>query len=148
MPIAAAPAARVATALDGLPAPPCAQLLGWHVLDARPADGWIRIGFEGRPEFLNPAGFIQGGFLTAMLDDSMGPAVFAMTQGALYTATIDLNVSFLSPAKPGPLFGEGQVLQLGKTVGFVEGRLSDAAGTLLARATATVRLVPAAKALS
>ena len=45
-----------ATALDRLPRPPCAELLGWQVLDARPADGWIRIGFEGRPEFRNPAG--------------------------------------------------------------------------------------------
>jgi uncharacterized protein (TIGR00369 family) len=147
MSVAPVPKAHVPTALDGLPTPPCAKLLGWHVVDARPDDGWIRIGFEGRPEFLNPAGFIQGGFLTAMLDDSMGPAVFVMSQGALYTATIDLNVSFLAPARPGPIFGEGQVVQLGKTIGFVEGRLTDAAGVLLARAASTVRLVPVAKAL-
>ena len=50
----------VSTALDGLPRPPCAELLGWEVVDARPADGWIRIRFEGRPEFVNPAGYIQG----------------------------------------------------------------------------------------
>lgn len=135
------------TALDDLPMPPCARLLGWHVVDARPADGWIRMGFEGRPEFLNPAGYIQGGLLAAMLDDTMGPAVFAHTNGALYTATIDVNVSFLAPAKPGPLFGEGQVIQLGKTVGFVEAKLMDAEGAILARATSTVRLVPTAKAL-
>jgi uncharacterized protein (TIGR00369 family) len=137
----------VATALDRLPRPPCAELLGWHVVDARPADGWIRIGFEGREAFLNPAGFIQGGILAAMLDDSMGPAVFAMTDGALYTATIDMTVSFLAPARPGPLFGEGQVVQLGKTVGFVEARLTDVRGALLARATASVRLVASEKAL-
>ena len=137
----------VATALDRLPMPPCARLLGWHVIDARPADGWIRMGFEGRPEFLNPAGFIQGGFLAAMLDDTMGPAVFAHTEGALYTATIDMNVAFLKPARVGPLFGEGQVVQLGKTIGFVEARLMDASGDVLARATASVRLVPAEKAL-
>jgi len=137
----------VATALDRLPMPPCARLLGWHVIDARPADGWIRMGFEGRPEFLNPAGFIQGGFLAAMLDDTMGPAVFAHTEGALYTATIDMNVAFLKPARVGPLFDEGQVVQLGKTIGFVEARLMDASGDVLARATASVRLVPAEKAL-
>ena len=28
-------ALHVATALDGLPRPPCAELLGWRVLDAR-----------------------------------------------------------------------------------------------------------------
>lgn len=137
----------VTTVLDALPKPPCAELLGWRVLDARPEDGWIRIGFAGRPEFRNPAGVIQGGFLAAMLDDTMGPAVFTMTEGALYTATIDMNVSFLAPAKVGPLFGEGQVIQLGKSVAFIEAKLTDEAGALLARATSSARLIPAAKAL-
>ncbi|MFN3513731.1 MAG: PaaI family thioesterase [Phenylobacterium sp.] len=137
----------IATALDRLPAPPCAQLLGWKVLDARPDEGWIRIGFEGRPEFRNPAGFVQGGFLAAMLDDTMGPAVFAATDGALYTASIDMNVSFLKPAKVGPLTGEGQVIQLGKTVAFIEAKLMDADAALVARATSSARLVAAEKAL-
>ena len=137
----------IATALDALPRPPCAELLGWSVDDARPADGWIRIRFEGRPQFVNPAGVIQGGFLSAMLDDTMGPAVFAMTEGALYTATIDMNVSFLAPAKVGPLFGEGQVIQLGKSIAFIEAKLMDEAGTVVARATSSARLVAATKAL-
>ena len=75
----------IATALDHLTAPPSSKLLGWHLLDARPRDGWVRIGFDGKPEFCNPAGFVQGGFLSAMLDDTMGPAVFVMTEGKLYT---------------------------------------------------------------
>ena len=138
----------VSTALDGLPRPPCAELLGWHVLDASPRDGWIRIGFEGRPEFLNPAGFIQGGFLAAMLDDTMGPAMFIYSEGRLFTPTIELHVSFLSPARAGPLYGEGQVVQAGKSIAFLEGKLTDLTGTLLARATASARLVPAETALS
>ena len=90
------------TVFDRMTMPPCATLLGWHLLDARPDEGWIRIGFEGRREFCNPAGFVQGGLLSAMLDDTMGPAVFAMTDGKLYTSTISLTVNFLSPAKAGP----------------------------------------------
>ncbi len=138
---------RVATVLDDLPTPPCAQLLGWRVMDARPEEGWIRVTFEARREFTNPAGFIQGGILTAMLDDTMGPAVFVHTNGALYTATIDMNVSFLAPAKVGPIVGEGRVIKLGKSVGFVEAYLCDADGEILAHATSTVRLVPTEKAL-
>ena|SRR5690349_3976382 len=137
----------VATALDRLPAPPCAVLLGWHVIDAEPEQGWIRIGFEGKPEFRNPAGFIQGGILAAMLDDTMGPAVFTMTQGKMYTATIDMNVSFLAPAHVGKIYGEANVIQLGKTIAFVEARLTDEAGTLLAKATSSARLVASKKAL-
>ena len=138
----------VSTALDGLPRPPCAELLGWEIVDARPADGWIRIRFEARPEFLNPAGYIQGGFLAAMLDDTMGPAMFVYSEGRLFTPTIEMHVSFLSPARPGPLYGEGQVVQAGKSIAFLKGKLSDLSGTVLARATATARLVPSAKALS
>ena len=138
----------VSTALDEIPAPPSSRLLGWHLLDARPKDGWIRIGFDGKPDFCNPAGFVQGGILSAMLDDTMGPAVFAMTGGERYTATITMTVNYLSPARPGPITGEAQVTQLGKTVSFVEGRLTAADGTLLATATTSARLVATVKAIA
>jgi hypothetical protein len=62
----------VKTALDNFSRPPCAELLGWRLLDARPQEGWIKLAFEGKPEFCNPAGFIQGGILAAMLDDTRG----------------------------------------------------------------------------
>ena len=137
----------IATALDRIATPPAATLLGWHLLDARPGEGWIRIGFEGKREFCNPAGFVQGGILAAMLDDTMGPAVFAHTNGATYVATIDMTVSFLAPARVGPIYGEGQVVQLGKTVGFVEARLMDEDGVWLAKASSSVRLIPSDRAL-
>jgi uncharacterized protein (TIGR00369 family) len=137
----------LATALDRLEAPPSSKLLGWHLLDARPEQGWIRIGFDGKREFCNPAGFIQGGILGAMLDDTMGPAVFVMTDGRLYTATITMTVNFLAPAKLGRIVGEANVTQLGKTVAFVEGRLTADDGTLLATATSSARLVETAKAI-
>ena len=138
----------IATALDTLVPPPSSKLLGWRLLDARPKDGWVRIGFVGREEFCNPAGTVQGGILTAMLDDTMGPAVFAMTEGRLYTATISLTVNFLAPAKPGPITGEATVTQLGRTVAFVEGNLKDAGGVPLATATTSARLVEAAKIIA
>jgi len=137
----------LATALDTIPVPPSSKLLGWHLLDARPGEGWIRIGFDGKEEFCNPAGFVQGGILSAMLDDTMGPAVFTMTEGKLYTATISMTVNFLAPAKPGPITGEATVTQLGKTVAFVEGRLMAADGTVLATASTSARLVETAKAI-
>jgi uncharacterized protein (TIGR00369 family) len=124
----------IATALDRLAAPPSSQLLGWRLLDARPGEGWVRIGFVGKPEFTNPAAFVQGGILSAMLDDTMGPAVFVMTEGRFYTATINLNVNFLTPAKPGPIVGEVRVTQLGKTIAFIEGKLTTEDGSLLATA--------------
>ena len=137
----------ISTALDRLAAPPSSKLLGWHLLDARPTEGWVRIGFDGKAEFCNPAGFVQGGILSAMLDDTMGPAVFVMTQGEFYAVTITMSVNFLAPAKPGLIVGEADVTQLGKTIAFVEGWLVAEDGTFLATATASARLVETAKAI-
>ena len=140
--------ADTATALDDFPAPPCARLLGWQMLAAKPKEGWIKVGFDARWEFTNPAGYIQGGFLAAMLDDTMGPAVFTMTDGRLYAPTIEMTVSYLNPARPGRLVGEGRVVQLGASIAFLEASLTDATGKLIARATASARLVEADRALS
>jgi len=135
----------ISTVPDDIPVPPSAKLLGWRLLDARPKDGWLRIGFDGKQAFCNPAGFIQGGILSAMLDDSMGPAVFVMSEGRLYTSTVNLNVSFLAPARPGPLVVEARVAQLGKSVAFMHAKLMDEAGTALALGSASARLIDAAK---
>ena len=135
----------VKTALDDFTMPPCARLLGWRLLEARPEEGWIKLGFEGKPEFCNPAGFIQGGLLSAMLDDTMGPAVLVMSEGRLYTTTISMTVNFLAPAKPGLIIAEAKVTQLGKTIAFVAGKLTAEDGTLLATASATERLLEAAR---
>ena len=136
------------TVLDDIPAPPSAKLLGWRLLDARPWDGWLKVGFDGRPEFCNPAGFIQGGILSAMLDDSMGPAVFVTSDGRFYATTISLTVNFIAPARPGPLIVEAQVIQIGKSIAFMEGKLIANDGTGLATASTTARLIEAAKALA
>jgi uncharacterized protein (TIGR00369 family) len=131
-----------ATVFDRFPRPPCADLFGWKLLESDVTNGTARIAFEGRPEFLNPAGFVQGGILSAMLDDTMGPAVLLATEGRFYTVTIGMSVSFLAPARPGPLIGEGRIVQLGKTIAFLEAALCDRDGTMVARATSQARLIP------
>jgi|SRR5581483_8639135 len=137
----------IKTALDQIAPPASAKLLGWHLLDARPEEGWLKVGFDGKAEFCNPAGFIQGGILTAMLDDTMGPAVLIMTEGKSYTTTISLTVNFMASAKPGPITAEARVTQLGKTIAFMEGKLTAEDGKLLASATTVARLLEAARAL-
>jgi uncharacterized protein (TIGR00369 family) len=135
------------TVLDRIPTPPSSLLLGWRLIDHDAARGWIRVGFAGRRDFLNPAGFVQGGFQAAMLDDTMGPAVWLKSNGTLYTASIEMSLRFLAPARPGPLFGEASVLRLGSTIAFLEASLLDGGGALLTRASATARLLAVERAL-
>lgn len=137
----------MASVFDRFPAPPSAAALGWRLIEADEDAGTIRIGFEGKREFCNPAGLIQGGFLTAMLDETMGPAVLVASRGELFTASIDIHVRFLAPARPGPITGEGRIVQLGRTIAFLEAELEQD-GKTVAKATSTARLVPVEKALA
>lgn len=137
-----------ATVIDRFPKPECAKLLGLDILEANPSEGRVKIAFDGRPEFCNAAGSIQGGFLTAMLDDCMGPAVLIGSDAQLFPTTISLQVNFLAPAKPGRLIGEARVVRMGKRIGFVEASLSDEAGQMVATGSASVRVVDLPAAIS
>lgn len=131
----------IPTVLDAYPTPPCAVLLGLDILAADKAAGYVKIRFDGREAFCNASGHLQGGFLAAMLDDTIGPAVLIATDATRLPVTIALNVTFLAPAKPGPILGQASVRKLGETIGYVEASLEDEHGAEIARATSSVRLV-------
>lgn len=124
-----------------LPAPPAAETLGWELISEDPAAGTVEIAFHPGEAFLNPRGTIQGGFVAAMLDDTMGPALVSKNDGACVPATIDMNVTFVRAVKPGRVIGKGRVVSQGKTIAFLEAELFDTDGNLLARATSSARIV-------
>ena len=136
-----------ASIFDELPMPPAAKTLGWTLRAIDPDAGTIEVGFTAGEAFTNPTGAVQGGFVAAMLDDTMGPAVFAMGKGEIFAPTLDLNVSFLRPARPGTFLGKGRVVSFGKTIAFLEGELYDSEGVLVARSTATARVLRASTLL-
>ncbi|MEX2158822.1 MAG: PaaI family thioesterase [Dehalococcoidia bacterium] len=119
-------------------APAAAELLGWEALSLEP--GYVRVRFTARETFCNGMGNIQGGFLAAMLDDTMGPALFTLLDNGQFAPTLELKVSFVRPASPGALVGEGRVVHKGKSIAFLEGTLSTEGGDLVATATATTRI--------
>lgn len=122
-------------------APEAAKTLGWTLVEASPDEGRLRVAFDGKPEFTNPAGLVQGGFLAAMLDDVMGPAVLVKSKGKTYATTIDLHTHYLRPVRPGRIEVEAIVTQLGRQIAYAEGKLFDARGRLCARATCSSMIV-------
>jgi uncharacterized protein (TIGR00369 family) len=121
--------------------PPVANLLGWQLEEIDPDAGTITVRFQAREEFTNPLGNVQGGILAAMLDDTMGPALVATLPPGKFTPTLEMKVSYFAPAKVGPLWGRGRVVKVGSTNAFVEADLVDSSDTLIARASATVRII-------
>ncbi len=123
------------------PAPPAAETLGWELVAEYPEEGRIEIAFHPNGTMLNPRGTVQGGFVSAMLDDTMGPALVASTQGREMPISLDINVSFVSPVYPGRVLGKGRVVSRTKKTAFLEAELFDMDDKLLARATSTARIV-------
>ena len=123
--------------------PPTSALLGMTVLAVDQAAGTVRLRFEPKPEFANPMGNVQGGFVVAMLDDAAALAAIVRSGTRIGIPTLELKTSFFAPAQLGvPLFAEGRCVKLGKRIAFMEADLTDAAGTLLARLTTTALPVP------
>jgi uncharacterized protein (TIGR00369 family) len=120
---------------------PAGDLLGMEILAVDRAAGRARVAFDAGRRLCNPLGSIQGGFLAAMLDEAMAVAAIAAADFRIAVPTLDLRASYLSAARPGRLLGEGWVLRMGRTVCFLEARLTDAEGTLLATGQATARVI-------
>jgi len=123
------------------PPVPAAATLGWSLSRIAPERGEIEVFFEASDAFTNPMGHVQGGFLSAMLDDTMGPALVATLPDGEFAVTLELKVSFLRPASPGRLAGTGRVVHRGGSIAFLAGELRDRAGQLVATATATARII-------
>jgi uncharacterized protein (TIGR00369 family) len=119
-----------------LPLPRVAATLGMSITRVDAEAGVVEADFEGKPEFTNPVSNVQGGILAAMLDDTMGPALACQLAAGEFAPTLNLNISFLKPAKPGKLRGVGRVVRKGKDVCYLAGELSQN-GELVATATAT-----------
>jgi uncharacterized protein (TIGR00369 family) len=120
--------------------PGAAVTLGWELVSVDPDEGTVEVAFTADERFLNPAGVVQGGFVAAMLDDTLGPALVATLERGQFAPTADLHVQFLRPARPGRLTGKGRIVRRGKSIAFLAGELSDSAGNVVAVATATATI--------
>jgi acyl-coenzyme A thioesterase PaaI-like protein len=59
--------------------------------------------------------------------------------------SLEIKVTYFAPVRPGLVVAEGWVERRGKSTAFLEGRLLDAKGQVLAKASSTARLIPRAQ---
>ncbi len=121
--------------------PPCDLTLGLSLVEKSVGrTTWKMLADE---RFANPAGIIQGGFLAAMIDSAMGASVITYVEDQKVFATnTDLTVRFLRPARIGvQLLCEATVVSGGKTVAFVEAKISDEQDRLIALGSSTYLLL-------
>lgn len=102
--------------------------------------------FEGVPgrHAYNPMGTVHGGYAATLLDSACGIATASrLSKGQGFT-TLELKVAYHKSMteRTGKVRAEGVVVTMGRRVAFVEAKLTDADGKLLASATSTLLVFP------
>jgi uncharacterized protein (TIGR00369 family) len=89
--------------------------------------------------FLNPAGVVQGGILSAIMDSAMGAsAVLTVKDRKVYVANTEMKSSFLRPARNGDVLTcTASVLKPGNVVAFLRARVLNQHDNLVATASST-----------
>ena len=121
-------------------APAVIRTLKGRVVAFAPERHELRMQFEIGLEFCHTVDIVQGGFITAMLDASMAHVVIAAEHGKVRVSSIDINVSFLRPARAGSYTAVGSIVKSGRTIAFLKAELYSAKGELVATATSSAHL--------
>ena len=128
---------------DVFPTPsPSSLTLGFEILALDMTAWTTRVRFEGKEEFRNPAGYIQGGFLAAMLDDTIGFLAGMKTAPKALPSTVDLHTTFLRPVRVGVIEVAAKLSNLGRAMIFTQATLYDARGKEAARSSASLTINP------
>lgn len=124
--------------VDGsLPRPPITETLGFALADVAPGFAL----FTMTPEFrhYNPIGTVHGGVAMTLLDSCMSCAIQTHFEAGTGYTTLEIKVNLVRPITEatGPIRAEGRSLHVGRRSATADGRILDAAGTLLAHGTTT-----------
>ncbi|MDX6450775.1 MAG: hypothetical protein QOH16_824 [Gaiellaceae bacterium] len=115
--------------------PPVAKLVGFAMTEVEPGRAVFEM--DAGPQHASPLGTVHGGVICDLVDGAMGVAhAAALDEGETFT-TLELKINFMKPVWSGHLRAEGKVIKAGRTIGLVEGRVTDESGSLVAYATST-----------
>jgi uncharacterized protein (TIGR00369 family) len=102
---------------------PLACALNLVLVEARAQPGRAIMHCDPLPLFVQGAGVLQGGALSAVIDFAMAFAAMCTLDDDQTAATITLDIAFLRPAPIGRYEAIGEILRKGKTIVFAHAQL-------------------------
>lgn len=114
---------------------PFLQYLGIEVVAAR--EGWVRMKMKYADHLVQPF-VVHGGALYSLADAAAAHAGMTMVMPENGVTTVEQRINFLKGTKDSDLFCEATVVNLGKTLIYVEATITDEKEKLIARSTATL----------
>ncbi|MEP3120539.1 MULTISPECIES: PaaI family thioesterase [Alphaproteobacteria] len=126
--------------------PYASKLLGFQLADFSIEERWLEADFHPTQQLANLRNSVQGGIVTAMLDEVMSLAVLVSERFMCGVPTLEIKTSFFAPLPVEPCRARGVATKIGGRVAFMEGTIWTPSGEIAARSSATcqVRRVKAA----
>ena len=125
--------------IDGhFPPPPIGEIIQMRAVDVE--NGRVTFTWTPDSSMYNPLGIVHGGAVCTLLDTVTACAMHTtLPEGVGYTS-VEIKVNYLKAvtAASGPLTAVGSVIKAGSRIGFTEGKVTDASGSLVATATSTL----------
>jgi len=121
-------------------APGYTQAVGTRVESAEA--GYVVMSLAKTDHLLQANGFFHGGVIAGLADHAAGGAVTTAMPPGRFAVTVNLQVSFLAPAKGTLLIARARALQVGGTIGVARVdvvSIADATETACALAIVTLR---------
>ena len=91
-------------------------------------------------ESLNPFKTVQGGMIASALDEVTSISVNVLTNDEFLPSSTDIHITYHRPLTSGKILGTAKIIQLGKTIVSIEGRLYTNTGKISATALHTAVL--------
>lgn len=101
----------------------------------------LRAAFPVPEEYSNPAGFLQGGYITVLMDDTFGPLSYIAAGRPAVTLTLGMTFIRPVPVSEEYLLVEAEVVSRGRTVITMRGQVETSGGRLVATATSTNQVI-------
>lgn len=114
-----------------------AKLLGMEI--SYPDQDSCVVEMDVKDFMFNPQGTLHGGIIATLLDISMGHLLRRTIGPGM---TLEMKTQYLRPARSGRIRAVGTFLKKGKSINYLETRLFDMEGNLLAAASSTWQLLP------
>lgn len=112
-----------------------------RMVDRGTESGRAVLHFQATPAMCHSGNIVQGGFVTGWIDMAMANVLMSQSEQG-NPLSLEIKVSFLASARPGRVIAEAWIERQGRSTAFVEGRLLNEAGEVLAKASSTMKLIP------
>jgi uncharacterized protein (TIGR00369 family) len=120
---------------------PMGEHLGFRIVAAEPG----KVTLKGRPDerSYNLLKSVHGGWTAAVLDTAMAMSNLTLLGAEQTFTTVDLRINYLRPitVETGEVTAIGGVLQSGRKIAYVEAKLVDPNGKLLAHGTGSLLIM-------